>query len=86
MMIRGRVQNGVVLVDDPSSLPEGALVRVELIEPGRSQSALAPIALLDSWLEDESGYDERSWPELKSDLDEHRLSARKLFNGETGSP
>jgi hypothetical protein len=73
-MIRGRVQNGVVLVDDPSSLPEGALVRVELIEAGRVQSA---IALLESWLEDESGYDEKTWPDLKSDLDKHRLSARK---------
>jgi hypothetical protein len=29
--------------------------------------------------------DEEAWPELKSDLDKHRLSARKLFNGETGS-
>jgi hypothetical protein len=83
MTIRGRVQNGVVLVDDPSSLPEGALVRVELIDPGQNQSA---IVLLNSWLEDESGYDEQTWPDLKSDLDKHRLSARKLFDGETGPP
>ena len=65
MMIPGRVQNGVVLVDDPASLPEGALVRVELISPARNQSA---IALLDRWLEDESGYDEEAWPDLKSAL------------------
>lgn len=81
-MIRGRVQNGVVLLDESSSLPEGAEVRVELVEPMQNRSA---IELLDQWLDDRSGYDEEAWPELKSDLDKHRLSARKLFNGETSS-
>jgi len=38
------------------------------------------IALLDKWLEDESGYDEETWPQLKEALDRDRLSSRKLFN------
>ena len=32
MTYRGHVQNGVVLLDDAVSLPEGAVVRVELID------------------------------------------------------
>lgn len=82
-MIRGRIQNGVVQLEESSCLPEGAEVSVELIEPTQVRSA---IALLDEWLDDQSGYDEEAWPELKSDLDKHRLSARKLFNGEADSP
>ena len=81
-MIRGHVNNGVVRLDEALSLPEGAEVRVELVAPGKTPSA---IALLDEWLQDESGYDEQAWPELKSELDEHRLSARRLFDGEAGA-
>ncbi len=76
-MIHGRIVNGVVLLDDSSKLPEGAEVRVELIEASKCRSA---IALLDQWLEDQSGYDEEAWPELKTELDEHRLSSRRLFD------
>jgi hypothetical protein len=32
MTCKGRVKNGVVILDEPSSLPEGAEVRVEAIE------------------------------------------------------
>ena len=39
------------------------------------------IALLDTWLSDDSGYDEETWPELKAGLERDRLSARKLFDG-----
>jgi hypothetical protein len=40
------------------------------------------IRLLDSWLADESGYDEETWPELKKALDEERrrVGARRLFD------
>jgi hypothetical protein len=38
------------------------------------------IALLDEWLQDKSGYDEETWPELKEALDRDRLSNRKLFD------
>ena len=39
----------------------------------------AVLKLLDEWLQDESGYDEETWPELKKALDRDRLSDRKLF-------
>jgi len=31
MTLRGRVHNGVVIPDDPVSLPEGAAVQIELL-------------------------------------------------------
>jgi len=36
--------------------------------------------LLDTWLADESGYDERVWPRLKRAIEENRLSSRKRFD------
>ena len=47
----------------------------------QSQRAQDAIALLDEWLEDDSGYDEETWPELKESLDRDRLSDRRLFDG-----
>ena len=35
MTYRGHVENGVVVLDEPASLPEGAKVRVELEAPER---------------------------------------------------
>ena len=48
-----------------------------LVRPSRAAEA---IALLDRWLNDESDYDEKTWPELKAALDHDRLSDRKLFD------
>jgi hypothetical protein len=45
--------------------------------PSKAQQA---IALLDEWLNDDSGYDAQTWPQLKKALDEDRLSDRKLFD------
>jgi hypothetical protein len=41
------------------------------------------IALLRSWLTDESGYDEQTWPKLKKALDAERdrVGARRLVDG-----
>lgn len=36
--------------------------------------------LLDTWLADDSGYDERTWPRLKKAIEENRLSSRKRFD------
>jgi hypothetical protein len=33
MAFHGRVQNGVVVLDDAVSLPEGSIVEVELVKP-----------------------------------------------------
>lgn len=38
------------------------------------------IGLLDEWLADESGYDERTWPVVKRAIDENRPSTRKRFS------
>jgi hypothetical protein len=50
------------------------------LRPRKQNKAEAVLALLDEWLDDESGYDEQTWPELKDALDRDRLSARKLFD------
>lgn len=33
MVLRGHVRNGVVVLDQPTELPEGAEVRVEVVSP-----------------------------------------------------
>ena len=38
MTYRGHVENGVVVLDDPASLPDGVKVRVEPEESGREQT------------------------------------------------
>jgi hypothetical protein len=42
-------------------------------EPTRNQQA---IDLLRQWLADESGYDERVWPEVKKSIEEHLSLAK----------
>jgi hypothetical protein len=37
------------------------------------------LALLRSWTEDKSGYDDRAWPILQKAIEENRLSSRKRF-------
>ena len=48
-----------------------------LVRPSRAAEA---IALIDRWVNDESDYDEKTWPELKAAIDRDRLSDRKLFD------
>jgi hypothetical protein len=38
------------------------------------------IRLLDEWMDDDSSYDEETWPELKAGLERNRLSSRRLFD------
>jgi hypothetical protein len=53
--------------------------------PSHTPASLARIRarkltkLLDTWLADESGYDERVWPELKRAIEQNRPSYRKRF-------
>lgn len=44
-----------------------------------NERSQAVIRLLDRWLEEESGYDERVWPGLKQAIEEDCLSNRKRF-------
>ena len=55
----------------------------EGMEPGRmpqSTPNTAAIQLLHQGLDDESGYDERVWPQLKETIEQDRLSDRKRFS------
>lgn len=54
---------------------------VEYFEAGPtgSRKSIRAVRLLESWLEDPSGYDEETWSELKERLDEDRPSSRRLF-------
>ena len=58
------------------------LAAIDEIEPAGEGAAKA-IALLKSWLKDESGYDEETWPQLKKNLERERRrsGARRLFDG-----
>ncbi|MEW6236972.1 MAG: hypothetical protein AB1656_16430 [Candidatus Omnitrophota bacterium] len=50
---------------------------IRMILKTRSKKA---IALIDEWLNDESGYDEKVWPKLREDIEINRLSERKRFD------
>jgi len=39
------------------------------------------LRLLDEWMRDESGYDEKIWPALKHSLEKDRFSRRNRFRG-----
>jgi hypothetical protein len=43
MVYRGHVENGVILLDEPAFLPDGAEVRVELADSGASAGSRAAI-------------------------------------------
>ena len=51
-----------------------AVQRLEELKPETPQAA-SLIALLRSWLTDESGYDEQTWPKLKAALNQARAEA-----------
>jgi hypothetical protein len=56
--------------------------RQSLLKPMTPEQKERAIALLNEWMEDESGYDEAAWPELKEALNRERdaVGARRLFN------
>lgn len=78
---------------DPKTPPEERALRAKEPDSGsealpsqadsgsrrRRQPNRAALRLLEEWLNDESGYDEQTWPELKQALEENRSSGRRLF-------
>jgi hypothetical protein len=63
--------------------PEIAATLERLSElQSESTQAASVIQLLSSWLSDESGYDEETWPELKVALntERRRVGAQSLFD------
>jgi hypothetical protein len=59
-----------------------SLTKIDQLRPATAHGAKV-IALLRSWLTDETDYDETAWPPLKKALDQQRahVGARRLFNG-----
>jgi hypothetical protein len=57
------------------------LDRINQIEP-QTPKAARVIALLRGWLKDKSGYDEKTWPALKTALNQERArrGAARLFD------
>jgi hypothetical protein len=58
-----------------------AIAELNQLKPKSAKAARA-ISLFKSWLEDESGYDEETWPKLKRALNRERdrVGARRLFD------
>lgn len=63
---------------EPEESDSAQLRSVYLFEDQRRKNQ-AVLDLLNSWLEDSSGYDERAWPEIKKGLEASRTSSRALF-------
>ena len=69
MTFAGHVQNGVVVFDAPTALPEGATVRVEaLADPASPPGPAAPVGLT---LGERYGSVVGSIPDLPSDMAEN---------------
>ena len=65
----------------PDDAVTAALKDIHRLTPDSAKAAQT-IALLKSWLKDDSGYDEQTWPKLKKALDQQRakVGARRLFD------
>ena len=67
-----------------TQITDASITPVKLDDPAKFASLRlgnneAARALLQQWMEDESGYDERVWPQVKQMIEENRLSDRKRF-------
>jgi hypothetical protein len=60
----------------------GTLNSIKQLKPRTAKGAQV-LDLLKSWLNDKSGYDEKTWPKLKKALERERkrVGARRLFDG-----
>jgi hypothetical protein len=75
MVFRGHVKNGVVLLDEPAVLPEGAEVQVELLErpvevlPSANSTKVRPIEeeLAAIWVD----LSPQEWANLPRDLSDN---------------
>lgn len=59
----------------------GNLASADEAAEGHAHREPEAIALLQEWLSDESGYDERVWPSVKQGMEENRLADRSRFRG-----
>ncbi len=86
---RGAQQIGHMVVIYQTVIAMSTSVRSTLVVVARSIGNLVvdnmtknddAIKLLDIWLTDKSGYDEKWWPIIKKMIEENRLSNRKRFS------
>ncbi len=75
MPIRDAEENPVSSVGNGPIELQGYLAEI------RATKNEAAIRLIESWLADESGYDEAVWETVKNTIEENRLSSRKRFDG-----
>lgn len=57
----------------------GGPSKVASASPAQREKNAAAIRLIESWLADESGYDEAVWPIVKAAIEDNRLSDRSRF-------
>ena len=76
-------ENTVTSVDVQEALATlvAAAFLHRLIESVQTERRTQAQDLLNSWMKDESGYDERVWPELSKDIEKYRTSERKRISG-----
>ncbi len=72
-LVHEPVSQYAAVCNQPMAQPEFPMTQREKNE--------ALFRLLDEWMADESGYDERVWPIVKRALEENRSGYRRLFNG-----
>lgn len=63
----------------PLEPPTGGFQRRSGI-PSRRERYARLVALIETWLADDSGYDEDVWPRLRRGIEESRTSDRKRFS------
>jgi hypothetical protein len=82
-MIGKKIHARAKLAGKPRKKPKRESVTVSKERNGKAPKIHPAIALIEEWLQDESGYDEEAWPALKKALDEERdlVGARRLFDG-----
>ena len=57
------------------------ILRPHLATSPQVEKNARAIALLQSWLDEDSDYDRTVWPQVKRAIEENRLSDRNLFDG-----
>ncbi len=59
---------------------QGSASRQPLTAPRRHERYARLVSLIQSWLADDSDYDETVWPQVKSGIEESRTSFRNRFS------
>lgn len=69
----------VALYDSAGKITFGESSDTEGAVRAESKATMTALALFDSWCNEDSDYDQTSWPLIARAIDDNRLSDRKLF-------